>query len=119
DRDVAAVRQNGRKSFQHSIGAADDRVVELRIRLVEPTGESDPARNGINFGDDVAVVGQDQVWSNDAWQIISDFFASRKLDQLFWFAGVEIARHPFRLFAFNTKLVKLIASALKNKKSMA
>src|SRR5262249_51795233 len=44
------------------------------------------------------------------------FLASRKLNQLFRFASVEITRDPLRLFAFNAELIKLIARALKNKK---
>ena len=42
----------------------------------------------------------------------------REFDQFFRFAGVEVARNPSRLLAFDAQLVQLIASALKNKQPM-
>ena len=116
--DVAAIRENALKSLQHSIGAANDLVVELRIGLVEPTSHADSSGHRIDFGNDVAVVGQDEVGPDDPRQIVANFLSSRKLDQVLRLARVEVTRHPLRLLSFDALLVKLIAGALENKKPM-
>ena len=90
----------------------------MRIRLVQPTGQANPARHRIDLGNDVAFLSQDQIWPDYSRQIVADFLAPRKFNQFFWFTGIEIARYPFGLLAFNAELIKLIASALKNKQPM-
>ena len=117
--DVAAVWQHSFESIEHSFGAADDFFLERGIGLVEPAGQSDSAGNGIDFGDDVTVVRQNEIRTDHSRQILANFFAPRELDQLFRFAGIEIARDPLRLFSFDAELIKLIARALKNEQAMA
>src|SRR5262249_27419861 len=51
-------------------------------------------------------------------QIVVNFLAPRKFNQLLRFTSVEIPRYPLGLFAFNTELIELIASPLKNKQPM-
>ena len=64
------------------------------------------------------MLSEDEVWPDYSRQIVADFLPPRKFNQFFWFTGVEIARDPFGLLAFNTELIQLIASALKNKQAM-
>ena len=90
----------------------------MRIGLVEPTGQADPARNRIDFRNDVAILSENEVRPNYSWQSIANFFATRKFNQLFWFTRIEIARDPFRLFSFYAELIQLITGALKNKEPM-
>src|SRR4029079_13219740 len=70
-------------------------------------------------GDDVAPFSQNEIGTNHPWQIVSNFFPPRKLNQLFWFTGIEITRHPGGLFAFNAQVIELIAGALKNEEPMS
>ncbi len=116
--DVTAVRQHASKSLEHSVRVAEDFRLELGIRLIQPPGQADSARNRINLGDGVTVIGQNEIGPNDERQIVAKFFASRELDEVFRFAGVEIARDPRWLFSFDAELVKLIARALENEQPM-
>ena len=106
------------KSFEHSVAATDHLVAEFRIGLIQPRGQADAAGNGINFRDRVTFIGQNQIRPDNLWQIIPEFFLARELDQLRGFPGIEIARDPRRLFAFDAELIELIASALKNEEPM-
>src|ERR1041385_5082161 len=119
DDDVTTVRQNGFLSLQHAIGTADDLIVEFRIRVVQPTSQTNPAGHGIDLGDRVAGISENEIGPDHPRQIVSNFLASRKLDQLPGLARVEITRNPFRLLSFYALLVKLITGALKNEESMS
>src|ERR1041384_6867292 len=90
-----------------------------RIRLIEPASYPHPARHRVDLSDDVAIVCQNQVGPNHARQIVPNFFAPRKFNQLARFTGIEITRDPFRLLSFNAELIKLIARALKDEQPMA
>src|SRR6267143_2100 len=114
DNDVTTVWQHSAKTLQHSVCTADDLAIECRIDLVEPAGQPDSARHGINFRNDVTLFGQNKIGANHPWQIVSNFFAPRKLNQLFGFTGVEIARYSRRLLVLNAQLIELITGALKN-----
>src|SRR6266487_2725106 len=78
----------------------------------------DTAGDGIDFGDDVAVIGQNEIRPDDQWQIIAKFLAPRKFHELCRLSIVEIARNPFRLLSFNAELIEPIASALKDEEAM-
>src|SRR5947208_11957363 len=56
DDDVAAVWKHRSKSVQHSICSADNSAVELRVGLVEPTGQADSARHRIDFSNNIAFI---------------------------------------------------------------
>ncbi len=86
--------------------------------MIEPAGQADSTWDGIDFSNDVAVVSEDEIWPDHPWQIIADFFAPRKFDQLFRFTRIEIARYPVRLLPFDAKLIELVTGALKNKQPM-
>ena len=119
DNDVAAVRQHSAKSVQHSVGAADNR----RCRMLHKSGSasrsvrSRPERN--RFPRWCSLLGQNKIGPDDARQVVANFFAARKLDQLRRFPGIEITRDPRGLLAFDALLVELIAGALKNEEPMA
>src|SRR5579885_773737 len=93
--------------------------IELRVRLVEPASQSNPARHRIDFGNDIAFVGKNEVGPNHPRQIVADFFAPGKFDQLLRFAGVEVTCHPLGLLSLDAQLIKLIAGPLEYKKPMA
>jgi hypothetical protein len=86
--------------------------------LIEPRRQTNAARDGIDFGDDVAVIGKNEVRPDDQWQVIAKFFAPRKFHELCRLSIVEIARNPFRLFSFYAELIELIASTLKDEEAM-
>ena len=119
DHNVASVRQNGTETFQHPIGAPDDLGPELRVGFIKPTSQPDPARHRINFGDDVAVIGQNQIRANDCRQLVAKLLLPRELNQLRRFARVQIFRDPVRLLPLGALLVELIAGALKNEELMS
>ena len=86
--------------------------------MVQPTRQTDPAGNRIYLSNDVAFVSDNQVRPDYSRQLVADFLAPRKFNQLFRFTGIEVLRDPLWLLAFNAELIQLVASALKNKQSM-
>ena len=58
DDDIAAVWQHTLEAVEHSVGAADNFLVERRVGLIQPVSQTDAARHRIDLGYDVAVVGQ-------------------------------------------------------------
>ena len=103
---------------KHSVAAADHVVAKVRVGLIQPCGQADATRDGIDFRNRVTFIGQDEVRTDDLRQVVAEFFSSRKLDQFRGLSGIEITRDPRRLFAFDAELVELIASALKDEELM-
>ena len=111
--------QNAFESFEHSVAAADHVVTKFRVGLIQPRGQADAARDGINFRNRVTFIGQDEIRPDNLRQIIAKLFFARELDQLRGLSGIEITRDPRRLFALDAELIQLIASALKDEELMA
>src|SRR5947207_14025686 len=65
------------------------------------------------------MISQNQIGPEDTRQIITNFFAPGKFNQLSRIPGIEITCHPIGLFAFNAALIKLVAGALENEEAMA
>ncbi len=116
--DVAAFRQQTAKAIEHSVRPADDVAAERRVGLIEPAGQTDSAGDGIDLGDGVAGLGQDQIGPNDQRQIVAELFLAGELNQIGGLPGVEVFGDPGRLFAFDAALVKLVAGALENEEPM-
>src|ERR1017187_681826 len=83
------------------------------IHLVQPRRESDSAGDRIQFRHADAMVGDEQIRPDDARHFVFESRQELKLDQFPWFAEVEPARDPFRLFALGALAVKQIDRAIK------
>ena len=116
--DIAALRQQAPKAIEHSFRAPDHLTTDCRVCLIEPSGQTDPSGDGINLGDGVTRLGQDQIGSDDKRHIIAELFLARKFDQFGGLPSIQICGDPRGLFAFDATLVKLVTRALENEKPM-
>ena len=115
---VAAPWQQTPKTLDHPIATADHIASDRRIGLVEPTGQTDPARDRINLGNGIAILGQNEIRTNDQRDIVAKLFLARKLDQRSRLPGVKISRDPGGLFAFDASLIEFVARTLENEQPM-
>ena len=96
-----------------AIGPCDWHGFGIGIDLVQPRGQSDAARNGIEFGHRGTVVGEDEIGPDHAGHVVLQRGRALEFDEFGRFAEIEPAGDPFRLFAFDALAVKQIDGAIK------
>ena len=107
------VAENSGKAAQHAILAPEDGVSHLRIRLIQPGGQADAAGYRIQFRQGEAMVGQEQVGSDDARQVVFQGRGALEVDQGRGLAAVEPGSDPRRLFASDTLSIEQIDGAIE------
>ena len=85
----------------------------------EPTGEADPARNGIQFAHDKTVLGQDEVGSQDTRDVGAEGFLAGEGDEFLGFSPVEEFGNPRGLFACDGEGVEVVAGVLEEGEAVA
>ena len=116
---VAAFGKQTPEAVEHAVAATNHVIAKGRVDLIEPSGQTDAARDRIDLGDGVAGFRQNEIGPDDERNVVAELFLAGELDQLGGFTGVEVRGDPGGLFAFDALLVKLVARALENEKAMA
>ena len=88
-------------------------ILELRIGLVQPSGEADAAGDAIEFGDAEAVFGQEDIGADDAGHVDFESAGALTGDEFRRLAEVEPAGDPIGLLAFGTAAIKQVDGAIK------
>lgn len=78
-------RKNASEAVEHSVGAAEDVVAEVRVGFIEPSSESNPSWNAIDLGYAVAMCGEDEVGPNDARNVASYPVVALEGDEIWGF----------------------------------
>ena len=111
--DIGGIPENTGEAPQHAIGAADDICTERCVSLIKPRGKADAARDGIEFGHAQAMLGQEQVGTDDTRQVVFQGRGSHQNDEVGGFALIQTARHPVGLFPFGALAVEQIDRAIE------
>ena len=98
---------------------------EAGVGLVQPCGEADAAGDGVELGDGEghffvgARLGEDDVWADDAGDVVAEFFLAGVFDEFGGLAGVEVIGDPAGLLALDAHVVEEIAGAVEEVQAVA
>src|SRR5262245_60024677 len=115
--DIGGRSEDSLETAKHPLRTADDLSSESRIGLIEPSGSTDAAGDGIKLGNADAVFGDQQVRSDDARHLVFECGGTLPLEQGFGLSLVEPAGDPFGLFGLGALPMEQINPAVKLKQN--
>lgn len=105
--------EDASEAVEHSAGAAEDWRAEVGIGFIKPCGEADASGDSVQFGDGEAILGEEEVRTYDARQVIFESGVTLQFDQVLGFALIQPLGDPGGLFAFETMAVEEINRAVE------
>ena len=121
DGDVCAVREERAEAAVHAVGAAGDVSgwEEAGVGLVEPCGEADAAGDTVDFGEAEAVVGEEEIRTDDGWELLAEGGETRCVEELGRFTGVGKGGDPWGETAGAAAEVETVAGGQEALEPMA
>ena len=101
------------EAVEHSAGTAEDWGAESGVTVVEPRGQANAARDGIEFGDGESMFSQEEVGADDAGPIVFESWVALEIDQGLGFTLVEPTGDPLGLFSFEAVPVEEVHRAVE------
>jgi hypothetical protein len=111
------VSQHSRKSPNQSLGASHERetitglLIEIERR--QACGHTDPSGDRVELGDHHAVLGGDDVRSDDCGELVTKPFHAAVRQQTFRFSLVKVSRDPGWLEAAYTVEIEAVEGSIK------
>jgi hypothetical protein len=81
---------------------------------LEPCGEAESTRNGVDFAEGKAIFGDDEVGTDEVGQVVVDASVAGGTDEGLGFSGVEELRNLWDGFTLPAELVEVVEGFLED-----